>query len=54
MQPTGHGIGLADRAGLAEQHQKRGLECVVGVVRVAEDLPANTEAPWVHDAPPTP
>ena len=43
MEPTGYGVGLADRAGLARQHQECRLEGVLGVVRVAEDLPADSQ-----------
>ncbi len=43
MEPTGHGIGLAQRAGLAGQDQERGLEGVLGVVSVMEDLAADAQ-----------
>ena len=43
VKPTGQGIGLPHRAGFTGQHQERGLEGVVGVLRVAEDLPADAE-----------
>ena len=34
---------LPDRARLAHQNQERGLEGVVGVVRVAQELPADAQ-----------
>ena len=43
MEPTGHRLDLADRAGLAGQDQESGLECVFGVVRIAQDLPASSQ-----------
>jgi hypothetical protein len=46
MEPTGHGIGIADRARLLQQHQERGLERIVGVGRVAEYLTADSEHHW--------
>jgi hypothetical protein len=32
VQPTRHGFAIADRRGLPEQQQERGLESVLGVV----------------------
>src|SRR5262249_26807301 len=43
VQPTTDGIVLADRPGLADQSQKRGLKSVLRVVRVAADATANIE-----------
>ena len=41
VQPVAEGTTLADRRRLAGQHQKRGLERVVGVVVIAEHPSAN-------------
>ena len=43
VQPGADRLALADRAGLAEQDQERRLERVVGLVRVAQDAPADAE-----------
>jgi hypothetical protein len=43
VEPTADGIGIADRAGLAPQHEECRLERVLGIVRVAEDLSADPE-----------
>jgi hypothetical protein len=43
VEPTGYGMTQADRAGLANEEQERGLEGILGVVRVAEHVLADTE-----------
>ena len=41
MQPAGQGLRLADRGGIAGQHQEGGLEGVLGIVLVAQDVTAD-------------
>ena len=43
MQPVPTTAREASAAGPADQHQERGLEGVVGVVRVAQDAPADAQ-----------
>src|SRR5262249_2627232 len=43
VQPGADRLPLTDRAGLAGQREERGLEGVLGVLRVAQDPPAHTE-----------
>jgi hypothetical protein len=43
VQPRADRLALADRAGLAEQHEEGRLERVLGLVRVAQDPPADAE-----------
>ena len=49
VEPGGERVAHPDRSGLADQDQERRLECVVRVVRAAEDLPADP-----HDHRPMP
>ena len=43
VQPGADRLALADRAGLAEQDQECRLERVLGLVRVAQDAPADAQ-----------
>jgi hypothetical protein len=38
VEPTGQGVGVVYRAGLSGHHQKRGLKCVLRVVRMAPNF----------------
>ena len=42
-EPTGQRVALSDRTCSAQEHQERGLEGVLGVVRIVEHLPANVQ-----------
>jgi hypothetical protein len=41
VQPAGHRLALADGGGAAGQDQEGGLESVLGVVLVVQDVPAD-------------
>ena len=41
VQPATDGIAAADRAGLAGQHQERGLEGIIEIRAAAQDAPAD-------------
>jgi hypothetical protein len=43
VEPTGNGLTLADRTGPPRQDEECGLERILGVVLVAEDLTANAQ-----------
>jgi hypothetical protein len=43
MQPACDGVRITHRVCLARRDQKRGLECVLSIVRIAENLPANAQ-----------
>ena len=43
VEPTGHRLTLSDRYGPPRQDQERGLERILGVVRVAQDLAADAQ-----------
>jgi hypothetical protein len=43
VQPVAHGLGLADRVGLAGEDEEGGLESVLGVVQAAEHAPADAQ-----------
>ncbi len=43
VEPVAQQVGVADRAGLARQDEEDGLEGVLGVVSVAQELPANAQ-----------
>ena len=43
VQPVAQQVGVADRPGLAGQHEEDGLEGVLGMVPVAQELPADVQ-----------
>jgi hypothetical protein len=45
-QPTGEGIPPSDRFGLGCQYHESRLQCVLGVVVVAENVVAEIEDHW--------
>ncbi len=43
MQPGAQQVRIADRAGLAGQHEEHRLEGILGMMQVAQELPANIQ-----------
>jgi hypothetical protein len=43
IKPAADGLALANRGGVASQRQKRGLEGVLGILFVAQHLPAHPQ-----------
>ena len=43
IEPVAQQVGIADRAGLAGQHEEDGLEGILGMVAVAQELSADVQ-----------
>ena len=43
VQPGAQAFGIAKLPGLPDQHEERRLECIVGIVRVAQQAPADPQ-----------
>ena len=43
VEPARNRVALAHRAGPSDQHEERGLERILRIVRITEDLPADPQ-----------